>query len=154
MVELYDHFPGCRYFRAGKPSGTSRISRHKTLSITDQQRAEIPCNIPTVLCRMAGTLLRIGMLSTVCCSAVGQNKPDSPFSAKAYVNARLAFRYTPPKGMRDKTAQFGLHIQDQSGMARVLSALLAMSSGTDSDVPHMELDHHRDLSTECGFGAK
>jgi hypothetical protein len=36
--------------------------------------------------------------------------------------------------MRDKTARFGLQIQDQSGMARTLDTLLAMSSGPDSDV--------------------
>ena len=102
--------------------------------MTNQQRAEISCNVSTMLRRRTGTFLRLGMLLTVCCSAVGQSKTDSPFPGSAYTNVRLAFCYTPPKGMRDKTARFGLQIQDQSGMARTLDTLLAMSSGPDSDV--------------------
>jgi hypothetical protein len=102
--------------------------------MTNHQRSEIPCNVSAMLCRKAGAFLRLGMLLTVCCSAVGQSKTNSQFSGGGYADARLAFRYTPPKGMRDKTARFGLQIQDQSGVARPFGTLLAMSSGPDSDV--------------------
>ncbi len=99
--------------------------------MTNQQRAE---SSSTMLGRRAGTLLRLGMLLTVCYSGVGQAKTDSLFTGGVYANSGLAFRYTPPKGMLDKTARFGLQIQDQSGMTRTLGTLLAMSSGPDSKV--------------------
>ena len=50
-------------------------------------------------------------------------------------NARLAFRYTPANGMRDKTGRFApLQIQNQAGTPQTLATLLAMSSGPDSSV--------------------
>lgn len=55
-----------------------------------------------------------------------------------YSNVELAFRYTPPNGMRDKTERFRLQIQAQakaSSTTQTLSALLAMSTGPDSTVP-------------------
>jgi hypothetical protein len=52
-----------------------------------------------------------------------------------YSNTRLAFRYTPPKGMRDKTDRFKSQIEEQAkatGITNTLSVLLAMSSLGDT----------------------
>jgi hypothetical protein len=80
-------------------------------------------------------LVVIAILLTVC-SAVGQNS-KSLLSEGAYTDAKLAFRYTPPSGMRDKTGRFpALRIQNPSTASpQTLSTLLAMSSGPDSSVP-------------------
>lgn len=81
--------------------------------------------------------MALGMLLTVC-SAVGQSS-KSLLSEGVYTNARLAFRYTPPNLMRDKTERFRLQIQEQakdSGTTQRLSALLAMTTGPDSTVPN------------------
>jgi hypothetical protein len=58
--------------------------------------------------------------------------PEAEFSS-----AKLAFRYTPPLEMRDKTARFpALQIHNSlAGTPQALSTLLAMSSGPDSSVP-------------------
>ena len=69
---------------------------------------------------------------------VSQSPNASPPTKAIYANRALAFRYTPPGGMRDKTSRFQLQIQDPllaSGMPQRLGMLLAMSSGPDSDVP-------------------
>jgi hypothetical protein len=67
--------------------------------------------------------------------AIAQVKRDAAGALETgYSNASLGFRYVPPGEMRDKTARFGLQIKDQSGKARTLGTLLAMSSGPDSDV--------------------
>lgn len=69
---------------------------------------------------------------------VSQSPNASPPTKAIYANRALAFRYTPPGGMRDKTSRFQLQIQDPllaSGMPQTLGMLLAMSSGPDSDVP-------------------
>lgn len=97
------------------------------------QRTETPCDVSIGLCGRAGVLLAIGMLLTVCCFAVAQSK--TALSEGVYTNAKLAFRYTPPNGMHDKTGRFPpLQIQNQ-GTPQTLITLLAMSSGPDSSVP-------------------
>jgi len=103
--------------------------------MTNQQRNEIPHYVSTGLCGRAGTFWTLGMLLGVYCSAVPQATTGSLFPGGVYTNVRLAFRYTPPKGMRDKTARFRLQIDDQSGMPRTLNTVLAMSSGPDSNAP-------------------
>ena len=76
------------------------------------------------------------LLAFWCNSAVSQVSPGPTSSGKVYSNARLAFRYTPPNGMRDKTGRFApLQIQNQAGTPQTLATLLAMSSGPDSSVP-------------------
>jgi hypothetical protein len=102
--------------------------------MSNQQRTETPCDVSIRLCGRAGVLLVLGMLVIICCSAVGQSK--TALSEGVYTNARLAFRYTPANGMRDKTGRFApLQIQNQAGTPQTLATLLAMSSGPDSSVP-------------------
>ena len=98
------------------------------------QQTEAPCDTSIKLYGRARALLALGMLLPMICSAVGQSK--TRLSESVYTNARLAFRYTPPSGMRDKTERFPpLQIQNQAGTPRTLTTLLAMSSGPDSSVP-------------------
>lgn len=103
--------------------------------MSNQQQAEIPLKASATLCRKLDTFLRLGVLLTVCCSAVGQSKPDSAISGDIYADAGLAFRYTLPKGMRDKTKRFPrLQIQNpQPGTPQALDTLLALSSGPDGN---------------------
>lgn len=79
----------------------------------------------------------LGMLTTLC-AAAGQSS-KSLLSEGLYTNSGLAFRYTPPNGMRDKTGRFAaIQIQNpsrNSGAPQTLATLLAMSSGPDSSVP-------------------
>ena len=74
-----------------------------------------------------------------CSSALSQVVREPLLSGGAYTNTRLAFHYTPPSGMRDKTGRFpALQIQNPSrasGTPQTLATLLAMSSGPDSSVP-------------------
>src|SRR5215472_13872002 len=96
-------------------------------TMRNQQRTETPCDVSIRLCGRAGVLLALGMLLT-CCSTIGQSK--TTLSEGVYTNSKLAFRYTPPNGMHDKTGRFPpLQIQNQAGMPQRLSTLLAMSSG-------------------------
>jgi hypothetical protein len=84
----------------------------------------------------ARPLFALGMSLTILCSAMCQSKSDSPHSRGVYSNAKLAFRYTTPLEMRDKTARFpALQIDNSlAGTPQTLSTLLAMSSGPDSGV--------------------
>jgi hypothetical protein len=62
----------------------------------------------------------------------------SPVIGNIYSNATLAFRYTVPSGLRDKTEHFRSQIQEQAGALRMphtLTVLLAMSSGPDDKDP-------------------
>jgi hypothetical protein len=71
-------------------------------------------------------------------AAIAQVKRDPPFLGNSYSNASLGLRYVPPGGMRDKTERFRLQIQEQAnaqGTTQKLRALLAMSTGPDSDAP-------------------
>jgi hypothetical protein len=89
---------------------------------------------PTRSVSVAATLL----LAAWCCCSIAQVSP-SPSLGGVYSNASLAFRYTPPDGMRDKTDSFRLQIQEQArglGTTKTLHALLAMSSGTDDKDPN------------------
>jgi hypothetical protein len=71
--------------------------------------------------------------------AAQATKNSMHVSGSSYSDASLAFRYTPPKGMRDKTQRFRLQVEEQakaSGKAKTLKALLAMSSGPDDADPN------------------
>lgn len=78
------------------------------------------------------------LLLLLCTPLTAQNAEFSTPINPSYSNARLAFRYTPPSGMRDKTEDFRLQIAEGAkvtGKRQTLSALLAMSSGKDSSAP-------------------
>lgn len=68
-------------------------------------------------------------------AATAQVKKDTTrFSGTKYSNTSLGFRYTPPRGMVDRTEPFRSDIREQakaSGTINTLKALLAMSSGVD-----------------------
>jgi hypothetical protein len=64
-------------------------------------------------------------------------RPAAPITI--YSNVHLAFRFTPPGRMRDKTERFRTQIQEQAkalGTTQTLSALLAMSTGPDGAAPN------------------
>lgn len=69
-------------------------------------------------------------------AAQSMGRPAAPITI--YSNAHLAFRYTPPDGMRDKTDRFKSQIQEQAkalGTTKMFNVLLAMSSGADDKDP-------------------
>ena len=102
--------------------------------MTNQKQAEIGFKVATRAYGRAA-VSALMMLLGVCLMAAAQRKTDSASSGAKYTNAKLALRYNPPGGMRDKTARFQMQIQDQSATPRTFRTLLAMSSGPNSGVP-------------------
>jgi hypothetical protein len=103
-----------------------------------QQRAEVSCSIEIRGYGSAAVFLALGVLLVVPRAAAAQTGADSLPIGSVYTSTRLAFRYTPPLGMKDKTGRFRLQIQEQakaSGTTQTFSALLAMSSGANGDAP-------------------
>ena len=94
------------------------------------------CDVPIGLCGRAGALLALGMLLTVC-SSVGQSSKPL-LSEGVYTNGSLAFRYSTPNAMHDKTQRFQNQIQERAkakGNTKTLSPLLAMSTVPDDKDP-------------------
>ena len=70
--------------------------------------------------------------------SAGAQQTKSPVAGNVYSNASLAFRYTVPSGLQDKTERFKSQIQEQAGALRTtqtLTVLLAMSSGPNDKDP-------------------
>ncbi|HKW18902.1 MAG TPA: hypothetical protein VJO35_15440 [Terriglobales bacterium] len=81
--------------------------------------------------------ISVGFSALVLVTTVGyaQQNPQTRASGSTYRNGSLAFRYSIPHGMLDKTARFTLQIEDQPGSWKTLGTLLALSSGSDSSAP-------------------
>jgi hypothetical protein len=82
-------------------------------------------------------LLSLILMISVAPVAQTRGTPPPP-RIRYYSDSKLAFRYTLPNELRDKTQRFRRQIQEQartSGATSTLSALLAMSSGPDSNAP-------------------
>jgi hypothetical protein len=90
--------------------------------MSNQQRPDAALGVSMRLC--SGVTVPLGMLLAVCLSAFGQSK--APPSRGVYTSARLAFRFTPPNAVHDKTARFpALQIHNSlAGTPQALSTLL------------------------------
>jgi hypothetical protein len=81
----------------------------------------------------------LSFVGVLCTTMVAQLKPIPTESRPGgYINKSIGFRYTPPSGMRDETEHSRLQIEENAkvaGTGNTLSALLAMSTGLQSEVP-------------------
>src|SRR5438045_797833 len=71
-------------------------------------------------------------------SCGSQNIQSTAPKSNTFSDARLAFRYTPPAGMHDKTERFRSQSTETNASnekKQSFSALLAMSSGWNSNAP-------------------
>ena len=75
-------------------------------------------------------------LVVLTCGGAAQTTPSKV--STVYSNQALAFRYTPPGGIYDKTERFRAQTQQQVNSSKpthALYTLLAMSAGSDSNAP-------------------
>lgn len=98
----------------------------------NQLGAKTQSNVSIRLSGRAGVSFVIGIMLAVF-PAIGQNSTALP-SGGLYTNGNLAFRYSTPNTMQDKTQRFQNKIQERAkaqGNTKQLSQLLAMSTGPD-----------------------